>query len=472
MQPVITPAESSRLDAVSDIPVDTLMDRAGLAVALAAVRLGAGYGTRVLVLAGPGNNGGDAYVAARYLRRRGVAVEVRSLGHRRGGDSAAGRAAAAAIHAGVPVRPLGGPEPCDLLIDGLFGAGFRGGLEGPAAAWVDHPAPVVAVDLPSGLSGTDGAVAGPAFTAARTVTFHALKTGHILGEGPDRCGVIEVADIGLTGERPDLMLCEDGDAPLPERARAAHKWSAGAVLVVGGSPGLLGAAVLTARAALGFGAGYVRLAVPGALRDAVVAADPSLTSVAVGDGAVFSAGDLHGVLAGSDRFDVLAVGPGLGTGDGAAGFVARLLERWDRPLVLDADGITAASVPSLRGRRHPTILTPHAGEFGRLTGEAAGHEAAARLAAETGAVVVLKGNPTIVAGREKWVVTSGGPELATLGTGDVLTGMIAALVARGAAPEEAARSGAHWHGRAGASLGAHETVTASRLAGEITRWAW
>jgi NAD(P)H-hydrate epimerase len=447
------------------------MDRAGLAVALAAARLGASYGTRVLALAGPGNNGGDAYVAARYLKRRGVAVEIRSLGEP-AADSPARRAAAAAGAAGIPVRPLGGPEPCDLIVDGLFGAGFRGALQGPAAAWTNHPAPVVAVDLPSGLSGTDGAVAGAGFTAARTVTFHSLKTGHLLGEGPDRCGVIEVADIGLVGGDPTLMLCEDEDAELPVRSRRAHKWNAGAVLVVGGSPGLLGAPVLAARAALGFGAGYVRLAVPGALRDAAAAVEPSLTTAAVGEAERFSAGDVGALLDGAERFDVLALGPGLGSGDATSGLVAALLEGWDRPLVLDADGITAAPVSALQARQAPTVLTPHAGEFGRLAGEAAGHEAAARLADATGAVVLLKGNPTIVAGRERWVVTSGGPELATLGTGDVLTGMIAALIGRGLDAEAAGRLAAHWHGRAGGFLAARETVTASRLADEIARWAW
>jgi NAD(P)H-hydrate repair Nnr-like enzyme with NAD(P)H-hydrate dehydratase domain len=152
--------------------------------------------------------------------------------------------------------------------------------------------------------------------------------------------------------------------------------------------------------------------------------------------------------------------------------VGALLEAWGGPLVLDADGLTATSPEALRSREAPTVLTPHAGEFRRIAGEPAGHEAAARLADATGAVVLLKGGPTIVAGRERWVVTSGGPELATLGTGDVLTGMIAALIGRGLEAEAAARSAAHWHGRAGGHLSAGGSVTASRLADEIARWAW
>jgi len=470
MKPVMTPEESARLDAAATEPVEVLMERAGLGVALAAVRLGAGYGSRVLALTGPGNNGGDAYVAARYLKRRGVDVEVRALGHPRGDDTPAHLAATAAVEAGVPVRPLGDPEQCNLLIDGLFGAGFRGELAAPAAAWAGSGARVLAVDLPSGVSGADGAVAGAAFTAERTVTFHALKVGHLLGEGPDRCGEVEVVDIGLHGGDPELRLCEDGDAPVPARSRTAHKWSAGTVLVVGGSPGIVGAAALTARSALSFGAGYVRLAHPGGLQPLPAAADPTLTTDGIGAGEVFADGDATAVLAAADRFDVMALGPGLGRG--REGFVAALLAGWAGPIVLDADALTEDVIPAVRARPAPTVLTPHGGEFARLTGGSGGHREAQALAADLGAVVLLKGNPTVVAGADCWVVNSGGPELATLGSGDVLTGMIAALTARGVDAETAARSAAHRHGRAAAELASRTSVTASDLALWVGRWAW
>jgi len=468
MKPIITPEESARLDAAATEPVEALMERAGLGVALAAARMGARYGTRVLALAGPGNNGGDAYVAARHLRRRGVAVEVRALGYPKDSDSPSRRAAAAAVAAGVPMRSLGDLERCDLIIDGLFGAGFKGRLGEPAAAWTAHSAPVLAIDLPSGLSGADGSVAGAAFTARRTVTFHALKVGHLFGEGPDRCGEVEVVDIGLKGGEPELRLCEQADAPVPSRPRTAHKWSAGAVLVVGGSPGIAGAVALAGRAALDFGAGYVRLACPGALQPALAAADLSLTTVGIGTGQRFTAASAAAVLAAGERFAAMALGPGLGPG--REGFVRALLEGWDRPLVLDADAI-AAGVEALAARRHPTVITPHAGEFRRLTGEEPGYRQAAALAAHTGAVVLLKGNPTVVAGAERWVVASGGPELATLGSGDVLTGMIAALIARGLGAETAARSAAFRHGRAAVDLAATTTVTASGLAQHVGRFA-
>ncbi|MFH1331403.1 MAG: NAD(P)H-hydrate dehydratase [Actinomycetota bacterium] len=469
MKPVITPDESARLDAAATDPVEVLMERAGLGVALAAARMGAGYGTRVLALAGPGNNGGDVYVAVRYLKRRGVAVEVRALGYPKGEDSPARQAAVAAVAAGVPVRPLGDPEPCDLLIDGLFGAGFHGALSDPAAAWTAHPFPVLAIDLPSGLSGADGSVAGAAFTARRTVTFHALKVGHLFGEGPDRCGEVEVVDIGLQGGEPELRLCEEADAPVPSRPRTAHKWSAGTVLVVGGSPGISGAVALAGRAALHFGAGYVRLACPGALQSSLASADPSLTTAGIGTGQRFTAASAAAVLAAGERFAVMALGPGLGPG--REGFVRALLEAWDRPLVLDADAIAAAGVEALAARGHATVITPHAGEFRRLTGEDAGYRQASHLAGRTGAVVLLKGNPTVIAGRQRWVVNAGGPELATLGSGDVLTGMIAALIARGLDPEAAARSAAFRHGRAAADLAAAATVTASGLAAHVGRFA-
>src|SRR3972149_8032558 len=165
MRPVITPAESSRLDGVAAVPEAVLGQRAGLAVAVAATRMGAGYGTRVVVLVGTGNNGGDGWVAARHLRRRGADVVVRSLGYPKGDTSPRRLAAIAAIHEGVSGAPLGGPEPADLIVDALFGSGVHGMLPDRLVAWTDHPAPVLAVDLPSGLDGTTGTVAGGGFRA-------------------------------------------------------------------------------------------------------------------------------------------------------------------------------------------------------------------------------------------------------------------------------------------------------------------
>jgi hydroxyethylthiazole kinase-like uncharacterized protein yjeF len=466
MRPVITPAESARLDAASDTPVAVLMERAGLAVAIAAARMGAGYGARVIVLAGPGNNGGDGYVAARLLRERGVDVAVRCLGYPKGDSGPNRRHAIAAARSGVPMEPLGETEACDLLVDALFGAGFSGALPDVVVPWTEHDRPVLAVDLPSGLDGTTGTAEGPAFGAARTVTFQALKTGHLIGRGPELSGEVEVVDIGLGNPRPEWMECEDADASVPPRPRDAHKWSAGSVAVVGGSPGILGAAVIAARASLEFGASAVRLLLPRDLQAQAAAMDPGLLTGVSGD----DGPDADTVLTEADRFDVMALGPGLGTG--AEDLVAAILQRWDRPLVLDADGVTTTTVDALAARAAPTILTPHGGEFERLTGNAATPAAAALLAEKTGTVVLLKGAPTFVMGADRWAVTSGGPELATIGAGDVLTGMVAALVARGMDPEAAARTAAHRHGRAGAALAPVTSVTATGLVAEIGRFAW
>ena len=468
VQPVITPEESARLDATAAEPVAMLMERAGLGVALAAVRLGASYGSRVAVLAGPGNNGGDGYVAARYLRGRGVRVTVHALAPPREGSPAAA-AAARAVAAGVRTLPLGPPVDADLVIDALFGVGFRGDLPEVVHPWLDRP--VLAVDVPSGLDAATGTCAGSAFRAIATVTFHARKLGHVLGEGPDRCGPVEVVDIGLDGGVAELALCEADDAPVPARRRTAHKWSAGSVLVVGGAPGIVGAPVLAARSALEMGAGAVAVACPGGVASSVAAAGPGLMSRPVGKGDVFASEDATAVLAHSERFDVMVLGPGLGPAE--PGFLSSVVSRRAGKLLLDADGITGLDgMGALTARRDPTVITPHAGEFRSLTGEPASYQAAARLPDRVGVVVLLKGNPTFVLGAERWVVTAGGPELATIGTGDVLAGMVAALWARGLDAETAARSGAYRHGIAGARLAEAGTVTAEKLSAAIGSYAW
>ncbi|WKZ82199.1 MAG: NAD(P)H-hydrate dehydratase [Acidimicrobiia bacterium] len=470
MRPVITPAESARLDEAAGTPGRLLLERAGLAVALAAVRMGAGYGRRVAVLTGPGNNGGDGWVAARHLRRRGAEVVVHSLGYPRGDSSPRRAAAIAAVRSGVSVRLLGETNECDLIVDALFGSGFRGSLPTAVASWTGLEVPVLAVDLPSGLDGLTGEAQGPVFRASRTVTFHALKTGHLVGDGPDLCGEVEVADIGLGGEIPEWLLCEDADAGVPERPSRAHKWSAGSVAVVGGSPGIVGASVLAGGAALHFGAGSVRVLVPRGVGGLAAAMDPGLTTEAVGDAESFDDGDAPVVLERASRFDVMLLGPGLGPESG--GFAESLMRGWPKPMVIDADALRMITPSMLAGRPAATVITPHAAEFTALTGEAAIPESAAGLASSTGAVVLLKGAPTFVMGTRRWVVTSGTRDLATIGTGDVLAGMVAALMARGMPPEDAARAAAHRHGRAGRRLAETTTVTAPRLMGEIGRWAW
>ena len=466
MQLVITPEESAVLDAAAADHIESLMEQAGLWVALAAVGMGAGYGTRVAVLAGPGNNGGDAYVAAKYLARRGVSVVVHARGYPKGDYSAARTAACKAVHAGVRVIPFGDPVPADLIIDGLFGAGFHGSLPDDVLPWLAHTAPVLAIDVPSGMDSGDGSVAGEAFQADRTVTFHALKVGHLIGEGPDRSGTLEVRDIGLDGGTAELRLVEEADCVIPSRRRTAHKWSAGSVLVVGGSPGLTGAVMLAASSALQAGAGAVAAAVPGQWQPLLEAMSAGVMTRGIGSEERFDPADVPELIEHASRFDVIALGPGLGPDQDK--FVAELMGRWDGRLLIDADGLNAITDPSLLHRTGGTIITPHAGEFRRLTGDAPGYGTATRLAAALRVTVLLKGNPTFVADTgAPWVIAEGGPELATIGTGDVLTGTVAALWARGLGATEATVSGAFWHARAGRRLAAKTVVTAEKLVDEI-----
>ena len=471
MKPVISPEEALRLDRISPEPVEILMERAGWAVEIAAARMGAGYGSRVAVLVGPGNNGGDGYVAAGLLRRRGAAVVVHQL--REPKTAAAGWAKRRAVAASVKIKGLGAPSAkIDLVVDAVFGGGYRGQCPPALAAWMDHPAPVLAVDLPSGLDPGTGQVADRAFTAQRTITFHALKSGHLLGEGPDRCGMVEVVDIGLRGENPTMLLAEAQDCPRPGRSRTAHKWSAGAVIVVGGSRGMTGAPLLAARSALHAGVGSVGLMVPGGCQATVAGAAPELLTFGPGRGEHFEAVQVDACLNKAAPFDVMVIGPGIGRAAQTRNWARRMIEQWDGPLVVDADALWASDPALLAERKGSTVITPHRGELASLTC-ADPSLAEVKGLALGGMVVLAKGNPTLVCDpSETWVVREGGPELATIGTGDVLAGWVAALWARGLSPASAARSAAFWHGRAGSALASRRTVTADALVEEVGRWAW
>lgn len=455
MKPVLTAEEYRRVDKAYTGDLIQAMDRAGHAVALAAVRAGATYGTRVTVLAGPGNNGGDGYVAARYLKERGAYVTVHALAEPK--TTEARDAARKASSTGVPIVELGDVLDPDVVIDALFGGGARGGLPEPVVDWMTTTAPVVAVDYPTGLDPDTGNVEDDAFRAVETVTFSTLKTGHVLGLGPDYCGTVTVADIGIHGGEPSLFIADEADAPRPGRQRKAHKWSAGAVLILGGSTGIVGASVLAGKAALNFGAGTVYIASPRV--DLVQQIAPELPSLPLED----VADQLR-------RFDVVVAGPGLAESD--IGSVRQLLEQASR-IVLDAGGLTPATLEAARTGDADVVVTPHDAEFIRVAGVGAGTYALRSFAAREGITVLRKGNPTMISnGGHPILVTTGGPELASIGTGDVLAGMIAALWARGLGSTEAAVSAAYWHGRAGSELAEDETVTAEVLADYISVYAW
>lgn len=431
------------------------MDRAGLAVALAAVRHGAGYGKRVVVLAGPGNNGGDGYVAAHYLRRRGVDVEVRALLEARTGPAVL--AAERARSTGVPIGRLESPSEADLVIDAVFGGGGRRGIPRELGAWMETSAPVIAVDFPTGLDPDTGSVEDKAFKAIETVTFQYLKTGHVREDGPEHCGEVVVVDIGIEGGQPSMWVAEEIDAPRPPRPRRGHKWSVGSLLVVGGSRGMVGAAVLAGRSALRFGAGSVVVASP--CSDVIAGIAPELVTR-----------PLDAVEDRLDRFDVVVAGPGLDEGD--YGPAQPLIRKASRVL-LDAGGLTPDLLDAAVDGGAEVAITPHSGEFKRVAGVGGGEYAVRALALRKGITVLLKGNPTLVCdGTLPVLVRTGGPELATMGSGDVLSGMVGALWARGVGPKSALISGAYWHGVAAADLAKRGTVTADVLSAHIGRYGF
>lgn len=459
MIPVITPAQARAADAAAGVPVDVLVERAGAAVARVAIEmLGGTYGRRVVVLAGPGANGADGRVAARILAARGVWVRVVDLGARTDGPVPSDIAEI--------VTPATGPV--HLVIDAVFGTGVRPGWRPPAVGGV----PVLAVDLPSGLDPMTGE-AGAALAAARTVTFQAMKPGLLLGDGPDVAGQVTVVDIGLDLGRgigaPYAELVEESDVVswLEPRPRTADKWSA-AVRVVAGSPGMLGAAALAGGAALRAGSGMVRLSsLGGAAPAPLEAVHQPLVDDSWSDTVLE---DLH-------RFAALVIGPGLGRAGSTPAEVASTVFRSGLPVVVDGDGLFAltwnphGSPTSLRQREPATVLTPHDGEYRTLTGEPPEADriaAANRLVADTGAVVLLKGPTTVVAGPDgrTRLIDSGDQRLATAGTGDVLAGIIGALLARGLSVGRAAAAGAWIHGRVVRSLPA-AGVTAGDVLGAV-----
>jgi len=408
--PVVTPEEMRRIDEAALEPTEVLVERAGAAVARAVVRrLGGVYGRRVVVVAGKGNNGADGRCAARRLAARGVRCVV--------------------VDPDVSSVPA-----CDLVVDAAYGTGFHGEYKAPSVGG----APVLAVDIPSGVDGLTGESSPFAVRASSTVTFAALKPGLLF---TDRAGSVEVVDIGLEVSGARIHVVEDDDVVLPSRGRSTHKWET-AVLVVAGSPGMMGAPLLVARGAMRAGSGYVRLAAG----DDV---PPGIEAVAVRRPVTGWASALD-----VDRFRAVVIGPGLGgeVTDEVRSFVAAV----DKPMVIDADGLNALAGDAaavLSQRRAPTVLTPHDGEFARLAGDEVGPDRigeARALAVATGAVVLLKGSTTVVAGPDRRVLVSvsGGPQLATAGTGDVLAGMVGAFLAQGLDALEAAAFAAHAHGAA------------------------
>jgi len=494
---VVTSAQIAELDRRATeehgIPVQQLMETAGRRVAQAARELLGSARGHVVVLTGKGNNGGDGLVAARYLAGAGLSVtalltasQSEYVGEAR---RALGEATASGVEvqAAAPGRLRGSLETAALIIDALFGTGFRGSARGIAAEMIQTAnavkRPILAVDVPSGLNADSGHADGPAIRATATVTMGLPKVGLLVHPGAELAGTIYVAEIGyppaLTDDasvRTHLVTPEMVRARIPARPPDSHKGTYGRTLVIAGSVGFTGAAVLAALGALRAGAGLVTLGVPAdvypIVASHVIEAMP--TPLPAADGALAAEArnridELVGIS------EAVAVGPGLSTASGVRAVVQGLL-RTGRPLVIDADGLNvlAGRADVLRSAAGPVVITPHPGELSRLVGKQTAEITQDRLGSARAAaerfrcVVVLKSASTIVAtpDGEAFILRTGNPGMATGGMGDVLTGAIASLIGQGVPPADAAWAGAYLHGLAGDLL-AGERGMVGMLASEV-----
>lgn len=441
-------------------------------------------GRSVVIVCGGGNNGGDGFVIARHLVNRGALVTVVSLASPREikGDARANIAilqhmvkagceglAIREIRSSKVFSKLGQP---DIIVDAIFGTGFSGetsGIHRGAIEWINGSAAyVAAVDIPSGVNASSGMVDGVAVQADLTVTMGLGKIGQYVGAGRDHAGAVVVADISI----PEFIMkpgpgstfrvhSNDVAGILPRRPVSAHKYSVGKVFVLGGSRGLTGAPFMCSQSAMKAGAGAVILGVPSSVHSILAR---KVTEVMVAplpeteDGTI-SLAAIGGISTHLKWADVIAIGPGLSFHDETRKLVIQLLASVAKPIVLDADGLNSVSddLSAIKKRKAPTIITPHAGELGRMIKtdvkviERERVETARSSSKDLNCVVVLKGAPTATATPDGSVFlnSSGNPGMATAGAGDVLTGTIAGLMAQGMKPDEAAYGGAFIHGLAG-----------------------
>jgi NAD(P)H-hydrate epimerase len=453
-----------------EVPEAELMEAAGAALAEAVAGLAPDGPVRIVC--GKGNNGGDGLVAARHLSAMGYEVEVLEL-----------------FSEELPDDPDAWLAGSGAVVDSIFGTGFAGAPRGPSVAAIDAinrcGAPVVACDVASGVDASTGEIAGVAVEADLTVSFHAAKLGQRVAPGKWHTGELRVVAIGIPAGAPGEPVAGTIEPAVlglaPCRGSRSTKFSSGQVAIAGGSRGLTGAVRMSSLAAIRAGAGYATVAVPAELEPIFEAGQPEVMSVGCpgGDGCLAPA-SLKAVLRTFERAAAGVLGPGMGRDPGSVELARDAAAAIEAPLVIDADGLNAfaGELGRLAGRKAPTILTPHAGELGRLLGrppdEIAAHRLAsareAAIAAE--AVVVLKGDDTIVSDGERVAVNAlAAPALATAGTGDVLSGITAALLARGLDPFAAACAAVLAHARAGrdaaARIGAAESVIATDVIASI-----
>jgi NAD(P)H-hydrate epimerase len=469
------------------VPSLELMEAAGRAVAEAVGELAPEGPVRVVC--GKGNNAGDGLVAARYLREAGFEVEALLLwpADELSGDAAANLERFPARHVDGDLAPR--LAESGAIVDAIFGTGFAGEPRQPALDAIDaingNGVRVVACDMASGVDASSGEVAGAAVEADLTVSFHAAKIGHRIAPGKWHSGELRVAPIGIppgAPAQPAAGAIRPSVLELaPQRGARSTKFSSGQVTIAGGSRGLTGAVRMSSLAAIRAGAGYATVAVPADLEPIFELGQPEVMSVGCpgGDGCL-APGSARSLLRAFERAAAGVLGPGLGRDPGSVELAREVLAAIEAPLVLDADGLNAfaGELGRIATRDAPTLLTPHGGELGRLLGrtseEIAAHrlEAAREAARNAEAVVVLKGDDTIVTDGDRVAVNAlPAPALATAGTGDVLSGIAAALLARGLEPFAAACAAVLTHARAGRDaalrIGAAESVIATDVIDSI-----
>jgi hydroxyethylthiazole kinase-like uncharacterized protein yjeF len=503
---VVTPQQMREIDARAirkyKVPGLTLMENAARALAEKAQEILAtsapGEDRSVCIICGPGNNGGDGLAAARLLKEQGCEVQVFLLGSlpQLKGDARTNAQKLKAVQ--ITVNEIKNGQGLALLkktmgrssliIDAIFGTGFQGTANKLAGQVIEainaSGLPVLSADLPSGVNGETGQVPGPAIKAAATVTMGLLKTGLLFYPGKSLSGEITVADIGFPSkaideQKANISTIDAGTARalLPDRPPDAHKGSCGTVLVLAGSVGMTGAAGLASLSALRAGAGLVYLGIPESLNDIMEAKLTEVITKPLPETRTrtLSLHALDRIKALMAKADSIVIGPGLSTHPETVALVSAVIKNIKVPAVLDADALTAlsnnAELPAAPAR---FVLTPHYGEMSRLTGKPVSEikgdpiREATQISAKHKQTVVLKGAPTVVAepGGRIWINTTGNSGMATAGSGDVLAGLIAGLLAQGLSPEKAAVLGVYLHGLAG-DLAADQKTRHCMLAGDI-----
>jgi NAD(P)H-hydrate epimerase len=463
------------------VPSLVLMENAAIGVADA---IGERFpeARRVAIFCGPGNNGGDGMAVARHLAGRGYECRMFAVGPSPAASSDAALQRDIVARLGLEVSgieseaevaaALAQVRDCDLVVDALFGTGLSRPLAQPYAALVDGLSRLgvsrLAVDLPSGLDASRAETIGPHFIADLTVTFAAPKIALVLAPASEAAGELVVTDLGVpadlveeSGARLHLLVAEELAGYLTPRPRDSHKGDFGHLLIVAGSPGKAGAAILAARAAVRSGAGLVTAAVPREILPTVALGSVESMTVGLPDAGPsgLDRDATAAVFAAAAGKTAAALGPGMGSEPGTREAIVEMVLGLEAPLVLDADGLNAfaGSIDRLRRREAPTLLTPHPGEMGRLLGSTSEDVnrdrigAARRAAVASGAIVILKGHQTLVAepGGEVWINPTGNPGMASGGSGDVLTGLLGGLLAQGFEPLAAAQLGVFVHGLAG-----------------------